>query len=76
MIAESPALLAREQQIFERHTRSLADLIALELGADSDDLEPWSLPTRRWASTRRSSRTRAARSLPPGETPTFKREHP
>jgi AcrR family transcriptional regulator len=41
MIAESPSLLAREQQIFERYTRSLADLIAGELAADSDDLEPW-----------------------------------
>jgi AcrR family transcriptional regulator len=41
MIAESPALLEREQQIFQRYTRSLADLIARELGADPDDLEPW-----------------------------------
>jgi len=41
MIAESPALLTRERQIFERYTRSLADLIAHELGADGDDLEPW-----------------------------------
>jgi AcrR family transcriptional regulator len=41
MIAESPSLLAREQQIFESYTRSLADLIAGELGADCGDLEPW-----------------------------------
>jgi hypothetical protein len=41
MIAESPALLEREQQIFQRYTRSLADLIAGELGAEPGDLEPW-----------------------------------
>ena len=41
MIAESPALLEREQQIFQRYTRSLADLIAEELGAEAGDLEPW-----------------------------------
>jgi AcrR family transcriptional regulator len=41
MIAESPALLEREQQIFQRYTRSLAELIARELAAEPDDLEPW-----------------------------------
>jgi hypothetical protein len=41
MIAESPALLEREQQIFERYTRSPADLIARELGADPGDVESW-----------------------------------
>ena len=41
MIAESPALLAREQQIFTRYTSSLAALIAEESGADEDDVEPW-----------------------------------
>ena len=41
MIAESPALLEREQQIFQRYTRSLADLIAGEVGAEPGDLEPW-----------------------------------
>jgi hypothetical protein len=41
MISESPALLAREQQIFDRYTRSLGRLIADELGAAPDDLEPW-----------------------------------
>ena len=41
MIAESPALLEREQQIFQRYTRSLGDLIAGELGADPGDLGPW-----------------------------------
>jgi len=33
MIAESPALLARERQIFERYTASLAGVIAEETGA-------------------------------------------
>ena len=40
-ITESPALLAREQQIFERYTASLAALIAEELGAEGADLRPW-----------------------------------
>ena len=39
MIASSPALLAREQQIFAGYTASLAALIAEETGAD--DIEPW-----------------------------------
>jgi AcrR family transcriptional regulator len=34
-IVESPALLAREQQIFEGYTRSLAEVI------DGDGIEPW-----------------------------------
>jgi AcrR family transcriptional regulator len=39
MISESPALQAREQQIFAGYTRSLAELIA---GEDGDDgIEPW-----------------------------------
>jgi AcrR family transcriptional regulator len=41
VIAESPALLAREQQIFTRYTASLATLIAEETGAGADDIEPW-----------------------------------
>jgi AcrR family transcriptional regulator len=41
MIAESPALLAREQQIFARYTDSLAALLADELGADAADARPW-----------------------------------
>jgi AcrR family transcriptional regulator len=41
MITESPALLAREQQIFARYTASLATLIAAETGAGADDIEPW-----------------------------------
>jgi AcrR family transcriptional regulator len=39
MIASSPALLAREQQIFAGYTDSLAALIALE--TRSDGVEPW-----------------------------------
>ncbi len=41
MIASSPALLAREQQIFAHYTASLAALIAEDTGADADDLRPW-----------------------------------
>jgi AcrR family transcriptional regulator len=40
-IIESPALLAREQQIFAGYTASLATLIADEQGADAHDVEPW-----------------------------------
>jgi AcrR family transcriptional regulator len=40
MIARSPALLAREQQIFARYTASLAKLIAQETGAGADDSRP------------------------------------
>jgi AcrR family transcriptional regulator len=40
-ITESPALLARERQIFDRYTTSLAALIADEAGADADAIEPW-----------------------------------
>jgi AcrR family transcriptional regulator len=39
MIAASPALLAREQQIFAGYTESLAALLALE--TDTDGIEPW-----------------------------------
>jgi AcrR family transcriptional regulator len=41
MITESPRLLARERQIFERYTASLAALLAEETGARTDDVEPW-----------------------------------
>jgi AcrR family transcriptional regulator len=41
MIAESPALQAREQQIFAGYTASLAALLAEETGADDADLRPW-----------------------------------
>jgi AcrR family transcriptional regulator len=40
MITESPALLARERQVFERYTSSLAAVIAAETGASADDAEP------------------------------------
>lgn len=40
MIAESPALLAREQQILARYTDSLAELIAAETHAADDDPRP------------------------------------
>jgi AcrR family transcriptional regulator len=39
MIASSPALLAREQQIFAGYTDSLAALLAVE--TDSGGIEPW-----------------------------------
>jgi AcrR family transcriptional regulator len=41
MIVSSPALLAREAQIFERYTRSLAELIARETRAGKEAVEPW-----------------------------------
>jgi len=41
MIAESPALLTREEEIFLRYTRSLASLLAEETGPRPDDVEPW-----------------------------------
>jgi AcrR family transcriptional regulator len=40
-IVESPALLAREQQIFARYTDSLATLIAGEQRSEPGDLRPW-----------------------------------
>jgi AcrR family transcriptional regulator len=41
IISDSPALLAREQQTFDRYTRSLAELIAEETGAQPGDVQPW-----------------------------------
>jgi len=41
MITESPALLARERQVFDRYTTSLAALIAKETNAGPDYPEPW-----------------------------------
>src|SRR5262249_22789020 len=41
MIAASPALLAREQQILARYTDSLARLIAEETGARAGDPRPY-----------------------------------
>jgi AcrR family transcriptional regulator len=40
MIAASPALLAREQQIFNRYTAALTELIAGETRAPAGDLRP------------------------------------
>ena len=36
----SPALLAREKQVLERYSNSLAGLIADEIGVSEDDIEP------------------------------------
>jgi AcrR family transcriptional regulator len=41
MIESSPALLAREQQVFARYTATLADALAEETGAAPGDPEPW-----------------------------------
>src|SRR5437763_383193 len=41
VIAESPSLLAREQQIYARYTASLATLLAQESGAPANDVRPW-----------------------------------
>ena len=41
MIAESPALLAREQRVFEDYTESMAVLLAAETGAEEGEVEPW-----------------------------------
>jgi AcrR family transcriptional regulator len=40
-ITESPTLLARERQIFDRYTSSLGALFAEETGAGPGDVEPW-----------------------------------
>jgi AcrR family transcriptional regulator len=41
MIVASPALEARERQIFAGYTESLAELLAAELGEDEHAIEPW-----------------------------------
>jgi AcrR family transcriptional regulator len=41
VITESPALRAREQQIYAKFTDALAKLLATETGASPGDLEPW-----------------------------------
>jgi AcrR family transcriptional regulator len=41
VVTESPALLAREQQVFARYTDSLAGLIAEETHAAAGAAEPW-----------------------------------
>ncbi len=40
VITESPALLARERQVFAGYSGALAELLAAETGADPDDVEP------------------------------------
>jgi AcrR family transcriptional regulator len=40
-IDESPALLAREQQIYARYTDALAALLSEEASREAGDLEPW-----------------------------------
>jgi MftR C-terminal domain len=40
VITESPALLARERQVFDRYAEALAALIADETGSAPDDVEP------------------------------------
>jgi AcrR family transcriptional regulator len=41
IISGSPALLARQRQIFEQYTDALAAAIAQERGLAADDVEPW-----------------------------------
>ena len=41
VITDSPALLAREQQIFDRYTASLAALMGKETSAAEGDVESW-----------------------------------
>jgi AcrR family transcriptional regulator len=41
MITQSPALLAREQEIFARYTDTLARFVATETRAQPGDIEPW-----------------------------------
>jgi AcrR family transcriptional regulator len=40
VITDSPRLLARERELFERYTRTLAELIAKDTKR-ADDIEPW-----------------------------------
>jgi len=41
MIPASPALLAREREVLDRYTESLAALIAEDTAAEPGDLRPW-----------------------------------
>ena len=41
VIIDSPALLAREQQIYAKYTDALAQLLTTETGASPADAEPW-----------------------------------
>jgi AcrR family transcriptional regulator len=40
IITDSPALLARERQVFDRYSQALAALLAEETGAEADDAVP------------------------------------
>src|SRR5581483_9296350 len=41
VITESPSLLAREQQIYAKYTEALGRLLATEMRAGSEDIQPW-----------------------------------
>ncbi|HEY5050959.1 MAG TPA: hypothetical protein VII50_08660 [Acidothermaceae bacterium] len=41
MITTSPALLARERQVFAEHTAELAAVLAEQTDAHPEDLAPW-----------------------------------
>jgi AcrR family transcriptional regulator len=41
MITASPALLARERQVFAEHTAELAAVLAVQTHANPEDLTPW-----------------------------------
>jgi AcrR family transcriptional regulator len=41
VITDSPALQARERQVFDRYTRELAELVAAETSAKPHDIGPW-----------------------------------
>ncbi len=41
VITQSPALLAREQEIYAKYTDALAALLATETAAGENDIEPW-----------------------------------
>lgn len=41
VIVDSPALLAREQQIYADYTDALAAFLATDTGASAEDIEPW-----------------------------------
>jgi AcrR family transcriptional regulator len=43
VIVESPALLAREQQIYADYIAALAAVLAAETGASTDAMEPWAV---------------------------------
>ncbi|HKW73220.1 MAG TPA: TetR/AcrR family transcriptional regulator [Candidatus Dormibacteraeota bacterium] len=45
IVADSPALVAREREIVERYTRRLAELLAEETGASPRDVEPLTAAT-------------------------------